>query len=137
MKRQFHALWKSYLRIVGVFLLNVLAAAVGTAMVDETFSALYRTETITQAYLKEILLSSIIAFALGVLVFYKWKVTLAKWVWVVGAAALLLRLTLKSSSFTLDEEVGGWAGVTFICFRTIFYSFGAFVCAWKMAPSNR
>src|ERR1700733_16140101 len=84
------------LRIAGLFLANLFAAVVGTAIMDSgiVFHVLHKYDWQTKL-LAEDLVSAMFAFALGYLGFSKLKSGSAKWVWVVGVCWFGRRLLLN------------------------------------------
>ena len=64
-----------FFRAVGMFVGNLVTAIIGTAVV---VSELYH----------ETILGALVTFALGYLVYYKWRPTSSKWVFVAGLPGL-------------------------------------------------
>jgi hypothetical protein len=76
------------LRRVGSFVANLLTAVIGTVAIDsELYGPLrpvFRKLSWQDLTVAEDILSAVCAFALGLLVFYKWRSRSAKWVWIAG-----------------------------------------------------
>jgi hypothetical protein len=135
------------LRIAGLFLANLFAAVVGTAVIEAGISfGISNPKTIGLLVAKDL----IVAFALGYFSYFKLKSATAKWVWVAGlcwfgqrAIGLWLdqgtvrRLTgnhdMAPSGLlwpTADaQSFSNWITYTIPFIRTVFYSAGAFCCS--------
>ena len=131
--------------MTAVFLLHLLVAVVGTAIVEFPYTPrLLASGAVISIpnVLKSDLLTSVTAFGLGCSVYWRWRSHPAKWVWVAGASLLVQRIFV-----TLDGSHGGfwelsgtcpppdiqsfinWAQGTIPCLRAAFYSVGAFCCS--------
>jgi len=94
-------------RTSGVFLLSLIEAVLGTAVVETSLYPLFPVNTPRALLLKEDLLSAAVAFALGCFV-YKWQPP-SKWVWVAGFFwfGLGALLVLARGSTTIYQELSG------------------------------
>jgi arginyl-tRNA synthetase len=140
------------LRAAGSFVANLLTAIIGTVILDSglyrLISIFLRLGTLQASVLLEDSLSAVCAFALGFLVYYKWRSRSAKWVWLVGTILfgqrlildlsdpLMLRLTDAESLRELAgygsdryATVASFAAYTLPFVRTAFYSLGALCCS--------
>lgn len=67
-----------------LWLLNLIVALFGTAMVETPISRLFHPHTITDVIVRTYALSALIAFVLGFFVYRQWKPSMAKWVGLGG-----------------------------------------------------
>jgi hypothetical protein len=131
-------------RGVGVFILHVLQAVVGTAIIESPLHAIYHPHVRSGIIIKEDLLSATVAFASGCLVYNKWRQAAPKWVWLAGVCWFGIHLFLVSDGeAAVVEQLAGtgclsnvgsvacndWSTATLPLLRTLFYSAGAFLCA--------
>ena len=73
-------------RAVGVYLLNLLAAVIGTKVVEDPFDHfVHFSDRTSAAILKADFLTSTVAFGLGYFVYRRWQPASARWAWVAGA----------------------------------------------------
>jgi hypothetical protein len=141
------------LRVVGLFLANLLAACVGTAIMDNGLTnQVFHPRTYGGRLIAEDFVSACVAFCLGCLAFYIQKSDTAKWIWLptiawftYGVVRLWLdhravrlltgdhRLVLAGLPWSDTEATKSdfefWVQFTLPFVRTIFYSLGAFFCA--------
>lgn len=139
-----------FVRLAGLFLLNCLLAVYATA----PFVSLVRLPRETPNFvLKQEFAESVIAFVVGYFVYRRWRWTPAKWVWLAGLCWLsqrALRVWLDqhgplsaihgSRSVYWQMSGGGcpydrescldWGFYTILFLRAVFYSAGAWFCAW-------
>lgn len=122
--------YRSAFTAAGSCLANLAVAVLGTSLMEGELTGLYHAENASARYIKELLLSAVAAFLLGAVVRYKWRTATAKWIWVAGAFGLLFRIAYAFSQIATfqQQEVRGWAALTFVCVRTIFYSLGSAAC---------
>ncbi len=113
---------------------NWLTAAIGTAIWNAEFEHIFHPGTIRGLYIREILLSAVVAFLLGYFVFYKWRSAPAKWVWVVGVLGFTWRATLDTPS--TPAATATLLSLDAVSVRAAFYSLGAWSCA-SIAPLIR
>jgi hypothetical protein len=145
-------------RAIGVFVLNLLLAAVFT---DQLASPLLRFDphSIQTSIVKLEFLNAAVACGLGYFVYWRWRPVSAKWVWVAGLCwfaqrALLLWFEQRSMGvlyrdtavywrhFGIDcgidfEACRDWLGYTIPSLRTVFYSGGAFLAARVVAYTEK
>jgi hypothetical protein len=140
------------LRVGGIFLVNLLIAVVGTAIIDTAGGDLRHARlTIRTLALTEDLLSAAAVFGLGYFVYRRWKPASSRWVWLAGlgwfAWGALLTLDGKHGTVLLEASpnvsvldfnindlysrgsLENWTGYMLPLLRTIFYSTGAFCCS--------
>lgn len=122
-----------WVRIPGSFFVNLLAATIGTAIVEAEFENVYHPATFAGLYAREMLLSVLLASLLGWVVAYKWKSEQAKWIWTLGACYLAWRLAVRLAPANIpDWDPVFNEGVRMIdmavAIRTIVYSLGAWLC---------
>jgi len=130
-------------RAVGVFLVNLLLAVLGTKVVEAPFDHLVHfSDRTSTAVLKADFLTSTVAFGLGYFVYRRWQPAAAGWVWVAGTCWFGLGALhilggrqgttlweISGSQFPLDiDSFVTWSKFTLPLLRTIFYSGGAFCC---------
>jgi hypothetical protein len=131
-------------RAVGFYLLNLVVAVIGTKVVEDPFDRfVHFSERTSVVVLKADFLTSIVAFALGYLVYRRWQPASAGWAWVAGACWFGLGALhilggrqgtmlweISRSPFPLDiNSFVNWSKFTVPLLRTIFYSAGAFCCS--------
>jgi hypothetical protein len=131
-------------RAVGVYLLNLIVAVIGTKVVEDPFDHFIHFSDRTSAVvLKADFLTSIVAFALGYLVYRRWQPASARWLWVAGAFWFVLGALhivggrqgtmlweISRSPFPLDlDSFVNWSKFTLPLLRATFYSAGAFCCS--------
>jgi hypothetical protein len=132
-----------WFRASGVFVLNILVAAIGTAIVEAPFYN-FPYHSAPTAVVKEDVLSAVAAFGLGYFVYVRFRSDLAKWVWLGGLcwfgqrALLMLWRRGSSESGMLGINCGSdvqscdnWLGYTIPFLRTAFYSVGAWCSSRK------
>jgi hypothetical protein len=133
------------LRKGAFLLLNLITAVFGTAIVESPFDHLYHPRTIGAVLFKADLLSGIFAFALGFIVFRRWKPVAAKWVGFWGACWFALGACLDITQGSVWSRMSGtacseglhaahcmkWFIFSLPAIRASFYSAGAWVC-WRL-----
>lgn len=142
-----------WLRVAGIAFVDLLIAVMGTTIIDSEIHG--RAYDRAKMILIEDIRSAVIAFALGFVVYYLCRNRSSRWVWVAGVIwfaqrSLIywssqrdLRAVLHSghsvywemsgagAAANLDiQSMGDWAGYTLPLLRTVFYSLGAFLCAY-------
>ena len=115
------------------FLFNSLVATIGVAIAESSVYSVFQPQTLDGAYLKEIILSAVIAFALGYIVYFKWEFRSAFWVWLIGLGTVGWRVALGTPHTGDTEEIGNAATLVFLSVRAVSYSFGALCCSWWLA----
>jgi hypothetical protein len=118
----------NFLRTIRDLVLNLLTAALGTAIAESEFYHLFRPQTLAGIYTKELVLSGSIAFVLGCLVYFKWRSRTSQWVWVLGLVGFAWRVVLGNEPATLYAEAQR-ATLGFVSVRLVAYSAGAVCCA--------
>jgi hypothetical protein len=141
------------LRIAGLFLVNLLVAVYGTALMETGIGPeIFHPKTLRSSLLAEEFISSIVAFALGYFGYRFLKSSAAEWVWVAG----LCWFGQRALGLWLDQGVvrtlngnhgiaiwglpwsdpkpdplslSIWIGYTLPFLRTVLYSAGAFCWA--------
>jgi hypothetical protein len=127
-----------------VWLLNVVVAVFGTAIVETPFSRLFHPHSMAWVLIKGDTFSAIIAFALGFFVYRQWKPAMARWVGGGGILWLVIGVILSFNQGTLWEQMSGtecafgliasgcwhWFFFTLPALRMVLYSFGALLC-WR------
>jgi hypothetical protein len=140
-----------FVRTTGLYLLNLVVAAVVTDMLASPF--LHTASDGTMAtMLKRDVVNGLAAFGLGYFVYRRWRQGSSKWVWVAGFCWFgqrAVRLWFAPSPFgilypdhTVFRQLSGsgcnsemiqscsdWIVYTLPLLRTTFYSFGAFCCS--------
>lgn len=135
---------------MAAFFLNLVTAVLGTAAAQSPLSHFFR-HSARAVVLREYVLSIIVAFALGYIVYRLRQPTLSKWVWVAGLCWFVwgafriwfgdgaLRLVTGTRG-TIYWEMSGvgcmselnscwsWIEFTLPFLRTVFYSLGALCC---------
>lgn len=109
-------------------MLNVLTAALGTAIAEAGFQNLVHPQTVTGIYRKELLLSGAVAFALGCIVYFKWRSRVTLWVWVLGVTGFVWRISLGDKPSTFNDGAL-WVTLVFVSLRLVAYSAGAWCCS--------
>ena len=104
----------------------MLTAVFGTAIIASQLQHIFRAQTTRGLFIRELLVDASVAFLLGTVVHYKWKVPEAKWIWVVGVCGFAWRVTLGAPQ-TIHEEVD-WFTLGLVSLRAVFYSLGALCC---------
>jgi hypothetical protein len=136
-----------WLRRLGVFLLNIVTAIFGTAIVTSPFAFVLRPHTIQAVLLKGYVASAVLAALIGFFIYRRWGSGSAKWVAVVGVCWFAFRLlTLMGGGVSgMWPEMSGmgcvngvrnlacmnWLVFTLPALRLIFYSLGAWICFWS------
>jgi hypothetical protein len=143
-----------FLRVSGVFLLNVLSASIVSGMLASPFEHFDRN-SIHATILRIDLINAIAAFGLGYFVYRRWRSAASKWVWIAGLcwfAQRAVRFWYEQRTFSVIHvyqgtsifwEMSGngcefnfqscsdFIGYTIPLLRTTFYSLGAF-CCWAI-----
>jgi hypothetical protein len=128
------------------WLLNLVVALFGTAVVETPLSRPFHPRTITDALVKTYALSAVIAFVLGFFVYRQWKSSMAKWVGLGGLCWFLFGTFLSIGRGSLWDQMSGtaceyglqaigcrnWFLFTLPALRTVLYSLGAWLC-WRVA----
>jgi len=136
-----------WLRRLGAFLLNVVMAIFGTAVITSPFAFFLRPYTIQAVLLKGYVTSAVVAALIGFFVYRRWGSSSAKWVGVVGVCWFAFRLlTLLGGGVSgMGSEMSGmgcvngvrnlacmnWLVFTLPTLRLISYSLGAWICFWS------
>jgi hypothetical protein len=137
------SLVQATIRNVGSFLVNLLAAMVGTYVAQAPFtryvhfSPPYRT-----AMLRADVLTSAVAFGVGFAVYIRWKPVVSRWLWIAGLCWFVCGtfLKLNGNGRSVFDDFGGrsptdsemfvrWSAFTVPFLRTVLYSAGAFCCS--------
>jgi hypothetical protein len=132
-----------WLRGLAAFVLNVVIAIFGTAIVTSAFAFVLRPHTIEAILVKGYLTSAVVASLIGFFVYRQWGSSSAKWVGVVGLLWFAFRLfTLLGGGLSgLWAEMSGtgcvngvqniacmnWLVFTLPTLRLISYSLGAWI----------
>ncbi len=132
-------------RVVGAFVGNWLAAVAGTAMTEDEFKPFYHPATFGGLYMREILLSTVVASLLGCFVYYKWKSATAKWIWIYGACYLAWQAGARlAPTYIPDWDLGDLVNSDAVrmvwvaaAFRAIAYSGGAWRCGPVLVSAER
>jgi hypothetical protein len=137
------------LTFVGLLLTNTFIAIIGTAILE---SAVYRllpaTHTVAAVYVKETLLSFVVACLIGFGMWRTWRNESAKWVWVLTSLWFLVAgvaVTHSSSVFgsliptaaSGPKEVRSFFSFTVVFVRGGAFSIGAYIPSLMSAPSSR
>jgi len=147
----------NYLRAPGLFLFCAIQAVIGTAVVESPFYG--HSKTVVAVLLKEYIFSTTIPFAIGYLVYHRWKLVQAKWLWVAGPCwfAIGTSLWLRQASvleghfaalYAVMSGLGcvsglastgckSWFVYTIPSLRIICYSIGALCCGLVARTSSR
>jgi hypothetical protein len=134
------------IRNVLFWLLNLVVALFGTAVVEASLSHLFHPYSITDVLLRTYGLSAVIAFVLGFFVYRQWKSFMAKWVGLGGLCWFLFGIFLSVGRGGLWDQMSGtaceyglqaigcrnWFVFTLPTLRTVLYSVGAWLC-WRVA----
>ena len=128
-------------RASGAFLGNLLTAMIGTTLASEFTPVVFYRLTWKERLIRQDIVSAIVAFGLGCLVYHRWRLVSAKWVWLFGTGLLVLRVLhiLPGANGNLFPELtedsvfdlasfSDWSVFTMTFIRTGFYSCGAFCC---------
>jgi hypothetical protein len=129
-----------------IWLLNVVVALFGTAVVATPLSRLFHPHTITDVLVRAYTISAVVAFVLGFFVYRQWKPSMARWVGLGGLCWFLLGALLSVGRSSLWDQMSGtacesgleaigcrkWFVFTLPALRTVLYSFGAWLC-WRVA----
>lgn len=129
-----------------IWLLNVVVALFGTAVIETPISHLFRPHTIADVLVRAHALSAVIAFALGFFVYRQWKPSMARWVGLGGLCWFFLGALLSVGRRSIWDQTSGaaceyglqaigcraWFIFTLPAFRTVLYSLGAWLC-WRFA----
>jgi len=141
-----------FLRAIGMFLGNLLAAALASGLFISELYGIFPTHTPWAGLVKETVLSLIVAFGLGYLVYYKWRPGSSKWVFLAGLCWLWLgallfwsgqrNLRFVNADHSIYWDLSGvgcknfdrqscvdYIQYTLLTLRTVFYSVGAFCCS--------
>jgi hypothetical protein len=138
------------IRIAAIFVFNLLLAAWVTTVIVEPFNHGFDISDLPQMIRKGLILSAVAAFGLGFSVFWTWRRSESKWVWVVGVGlfaerafrlwieqrgmffgsphTVLGQLSGSDCSATFIQSCNDALGYSYPLVRTVFYSLGAF-CA--------
>jgi hypothetical protein len=125
---------------------HFLTAALGTAIAESSIYGIYHPKTATGVVSKEIAISAVVAFVLGVVVQRIWQSNMAKWMALLGVLAFAATLRFESTSVLEPRSAIQLAPALepldpvrltlwFISVRLIAYSFGAF-CWATFAPKK-
>lgn len=136
-----------WLKRLGAFLLNIVIAIFGTAIVTSPFAFVLRPHSIHAVLLKGYVMSAILAAVIGFFVYRRWGSGTAKWVGVIGACWFAFRLLALmggglSGMWTEMSGIGcvngvrnlacmNWLVFTLPTLRLISYSLGAWICFWS------
>jgi hypothetical protein len=115
-------------RTVRDLALNLLVAALGTAIAEAGAYGLFHAQTSTGIYTKELVLSGSVGFVLGCLVYFKWRSRASQWIWVFGLVSFAWRFLLGDGPPTVYAEAQK-ATLGFLSVRLVAYSAGALCCA--------
>jgi hypothetical protein len=132
-------------RLVAVYAFHITVAVLGTEIVESPYRrySIDFSSSLRRSMRMEDLLSSVTAFALGFVVYWRWRPAPAKWLWPLALCSWLWRVLLLLDGFHgRIWEVSGdngvpdfqsiltWNGFTLPLLRATFYSLGALVC-WR------
>ena len=143
------------LRTAALFTGHIVLAVLGTVIAQSSIPRI-RPKTLEGILLKEYGLSAMIAFALGYLVYHKWRQSEAMWIWVLGVLwfaqqaihtwriqglfGTLHDVYLKMSGLNSPWEPSSlvdFTAYTIPLVRTVFYSAGAFSSWWFIPKLSR
>ena len=130
-------------RGVGVFLLNVVVAVLGTAVLESPFEHYAHVFSLRESLLLMDLLTAAFAFGVGYSVYWRWQPAASKWAWIAGVCWLgqraifppdgnhvvIWEMHATNSVFLDVERLGNWSVYTLPFLRTTFYSVGAYCCS--------
>ncbi len=128
------------LRFVGLLLINVAAAVIGTAILDTTIGSAFHPHSIGGILWKEWVLSIGCATAIGFGMWRTWQSNVALWTWVLPAVWFAMKLLLALGKDSLLFQFSGeacvngvrpigcinWFVFTLPFVRSVFYSLGAY-----------
>ena len=132
----------SALRFLGLLLVNVLVAVIGTAILDTGISRAIPSHTIVAVLWKEMALSIVCATLIGFGMWRTWRSEAAKWTWVIpllwfvfGLFAFAGRgifgpLPFSSASNAGAAEMRSFFAFTIPLIRAIAYSVGACISSF-------
>jgi hypothetical protein len=133
------------LKFCGAFVLNTLAALLGTAVLKAPLAEVFRPHSLTGILWEEWILSIVVACCIGFGVWQTWRSTAAKWIWLLPALWFGVRILIAYGSrgvwfhFSGAGCVNGSASVecrnflvfTVPCIRGVSYSLGAYVSSLR------
>jgi hypothetical protein len=111
------------------FLLNVLAAVLGPVLVESEVAHVFHPKTTAGAYTAELVVSALTAFLFCCLVYFKWRLKAAQWVWALGLVGFAWRLLLGIHGPTSPNGDLYRALLGSVSVRLVAYSAGAMCCA--------
>jgi hypothetical protein len=130
-----------YLKFVGSLLINLVAAVIGTAILDTEVRGVIPTRTVDAIVWKEIILSIVCAAFIGFFIWRTWRSSAAKWIWVPAALWFAFGYMVIARSANVWGRLSGFSSgsvlsapdvrifftftVPFI--RAISYSMGAYI----------
>jgi hypothetical protein len=132
------------LRAAAVFIGNLLTAIVGTAIIFSPIKDLSHPQKTCDRLLTTDILGAVGAAILGYLVYNKWRMSSARWVWLTGVSwwglgalhiaprnggDLFFEFFCRTSSGDIPN-LQDWSSFTTPLVRTVFYSIGAFCCTF-------
>lgn len=137
---------KRLIILSGSFLLNLIIAVIGTAIVETPLLHIFYAGTGHAALIREYVLSSTVAALLGFLIYKKWRPQSARWIWIAGllwfAAKAFARapgaLAAHQPGFgtgaACNQEISALGCVTWLIFivpaiRTCAYSAAAWLAS--------
>src|SRR5580698_2961657 len=132
----------THLRFLGLLLLNVLVAVIGTAIVDTGIRRAIPSHTIVAVLWKETALSLVCAALIGFGMWWRWRSEAAKWTWIVplvwfgfGAVTVAGRgifgpLFISSSSNFGAAEIRSFFAFTIPLVRAVSYSVGVYISSF-------
>jgi hypothetical protein len=118
------------LRTVRDFVFNSATATIGVKLAQDEVGPAFPTHTFAGSYLKAILLGTILAFLLGLFVYWKWRVRTAFWVAIIGPCTFAWRLSLGTPNPKSPAEIVNAATYVLLSVQCVSYSLGAFSCFW-------
>jgi hypothetical protein len=130
-----------YLKFVGLLLINLAAAVIGTAILDTEVRGMIPSHTIAAIVWKEIILSIVCAAFIGFFMWRRWRSTAAKWIWVLAVPWFVFGYLVTARSANVLGRLSGFSSGsvlsapdvrTFFIFtipfiRAISYSLGAYI----------
>ena len=131
-------MFSASLRFLGLLLLNVFVAVIGTAVLDTGFRNAIPPHTMSAVLWKETALSIICASFIGFGMWHSWRSEPAKWTWVIPSLWFVLgllaighgiwgRLSVSSASCLGAAEMRSFFAFTIPLIRAVAYSVGVYI----------
>lgn len=129
------------LRFIGLLLINVVVAVIGTAVLETTIGSAFHPHSLAGILWKEWSLSIGCATVIGFGMWRTWRSDVALWTWVLPAIWFAIKFILAVPKGSLLFQFSGeacvsgvrrvgcinWFVFTIPCIRSVFYSLGAYV----------